>query len=273
MLLLLKARYPHRITLLRGNHESRQITQVYGFYDECQRKYGNANPWKYVTELFDWCPLAALVDGTVLCVHGGLSPDVRTIDQMRMIDRKMEIPHEGAFCDLMWSDPDDIETWAVSPRGAGWLFGAQVTSEFNALNGLELICRAHQLVQEGFKYMFSEGLVTVWSAPNYCCARGRGGGTKRVFAYCATAHPRSASFARSSPSCLTRCASLAVTLCSLGQIDVATWLQSCSWTIRCSATSKSFARWTHPSLPAVCAAICHISYSFVAALLQSCVEC
>ena len=126
LLLLLKARYPHRITLLRGNHESRQITQVYGFYDECQRKYGNANPWKYCTELFDWCPLAALVDGTVLCVHGGLSPDVRTIDQMRMIDRKMEIPHEGAFCDLMWSDPDDIDTWAVSPRGAGWLFGAQV---------------------------------------------------------------------------------------------------------------------------------------------------
>ena len=171
MLLLLKARYPHRITLLRGNHESRQITQVYGFYDECQRKYGNANPWKYVTELFDWCPLAAVVDGSVLCVHGGLSPDVRTVDQMRMIDRKMEIPHEGAFCDLMWSDPDDIDNWAVSPRGAGWLFGSQVTSEFNALNGLELICRAHQLVQEGYKYMFSEGLVTVWSAPNYCCAQ------------------------------------------------------------------------------------------------------
>ena len=87
---------------------------------------------------------------------------------MRMIDRKMEIPHEGAFCDLMWSDPDDIDTWAVSPRGAGWLFGAQVTQEFNQINGLELICRAHQLVQEGYKYLFNDGLVTVWSAPNYC---------------------------------------------------------------------------------------------------------
>ncbi|EOD04557.1 hypothetical protein EMIHUDRAFT_428593 [Emiliania huxleyi CCMP1516] len=186
------ARWPHRITLLRGNHESRQITQVYGFYDECQRKYGNTNPWRYCTELFDWCPLAAIVDGRVplkrvLCVHGGLSPEVRTIDQMRLIDRKQEIPHEGAFCDLMWSgpghvlicppgafcdlmwsDPDDIDTWAVSPRGAGWLFGQKVTHEFNAINGLELICRAHQLVQEGYKYMFEESLVTVWSAPNYC---------------------------------------------------------------------------------------------------------
>ena len=62
-------------------------------------------------------------------MHGGLSPDVRTLDQIRIIARAQEVPHEGAFCDLMWSDPDDIETWNVSPRGAGWLFGATVTKE------------------------------------------------------------------------------------------------------------------------------------------------
>jgi len=168
MLMLLKARWPAHITLLRGNHESRQITQVYGFYDECQRKYGNANAWRYCAEVFDYLTVSALIDGRAFCVHGGLSPDVRTLDQVCTIERVREVPHEGPFCDMVWSDPEEIETWAISPRGAGWLFGHQVVEEFNRLNGLQIICRAHQLVQEGHKYMFEDALVTVWSAPNYC---------------------------------------------------------------------------------------------------------
>jgi serine/threonine-protein phosphatase 6 catalytic subunit len=165
LLLALKVRYPDRITLLRGNHESREITQVYGFFDECQQKYGNPNVWKYCTEVFDLLTLAALIDGRVLCVHAGISPDLKKLDDIR----NQEIPHEGGFCDLMWSDPDStLEGWRISPRGAGWLFGAHVVTEFMAKNNLDLLCRAHQLVHDGYEYMFDKKLVTVWSAPNYC---------------------------------------------------------------------------------------------------------
>ncbi|PVH87608.1 Metallo-dependent phosphatase [Cadophora sp. DSE1049] len=169
LLMCLKAMYPDMITLVRGNHESRQITQVYGFYEECQQKYGNASVWKSCCQVFDFLVLAAIVDGKILCVHGGLSPEIRTVDQIRVVARAQEIPHEGAFCDLVWSDPEDVETWAVSPRGAGWLFGNKVATEFNHVNKLTLIARAHQLVNEGYKYHFAEkSVVTVWSAPNYC---------------------------------------------------------------------------------------------------------
>jgi serine/threonine-protein phosphatase PP1-1 len=126
---------------------------VYGFYEECQQKYGNASVWKACCQVFDFLVLAAIVDGTVLCVHGGLSPEIRTIDQIRVVARAQEIPHEGAFCDLVWSDPEDIDTWAVSPRGAGWLFGDKVATEFNHVNGLKTIARAHQLVNEGYKVL------------------------------------------------------------------------------------------------------------------------
>ena len=169
LLIALKVRYPDRITLLRGNHESRQITQTYGFYDECIRKYGGTNVWRYCTELFDYMALAALVDGRIFCVHGGLSTSIKALSDIRAFDRKQEVPHDGPMCDLLWSDPDEsVEEWGVSPRGAGILFGAKVVHEFNHVNSIDLICRAHQLVQEGFQFLFDNSLVTVWSAPNYC---------------------------------------------------------------------------------------------------------
>ena len=148
--------------------ESRQITQVYGFYDECLRKYGSVNVWRECTEVFDYLSLSAVIDDKILCVHGGLSPSINTLDQIRTIDRKQEVPHDGAMCDLLWSDPEDIEGWGLSPRGAGYLFGGDIVNQFNQINGLQLIARAHQLVMEGYKHMFNETLVTVWSAPNYC---------------------------------------------------------------------------------------------------------
>jgi serine/threonine-protein phosphatase 4 catalytic subunit len=167
LLLAIKLKYPDRINLIRGNHESRQITQAYGFYEECLKKYGSLNVWRYCTDIFDYLILAAVIENKIFCVHGGLSPEVKTIDDIQVLDRKQEVPHQGAMCDLMWSDPEDIDGWAESARGAGYLFGEDTVKKFNHENKLDLICRAHQLVMEGFKVMFGGSLVTVWSAPNY----------------------------------------------------------------------------------------------------------
>lgn len=168
LLVALKVRYRERITILRGNHESRQITQVYGFYDECLRKYGNANVWKFFTDLFDYLPLTALVDGQIFCLHGGLSPSIDTLDHIRALDRLQEVPHEGPMCDLLWSDPDDRGGWGISPRGAGYTFGQDISETFNHTNGLTLVSRAHQLVMEGYNWCHDRNVVTIFSAPNYC---------------------------------------------------------------------------------------------------------
>lgn len=168
LLFLYKLKYPDRLVLLRGNHESRNITYMYGFYDEIGKKYGNYNPWYYFNEVFDYLPLAAIIEGSLFCVHGGLSPKIATIDLMRSIQRNVEIPSSGPLCDLMWSDPEDIDTWKKNSRGAGWLFGAKVVKEFQQFNNVDMIFRAHQLVKEGYKKHFGGLLVTVWSAPNYC---------------------------------------------------------------------------------------------------------
>ncbi|KAG1364255.1 hypothetical protein COCNU_11G010820 [Cocos nucifera] len=143
--------------------------QVYGFYDECLRKYGSVNVWRYCTDIFDFLSLSALIENKIFSVHGGLSPAITTLDQIRTIDRKQEVPHDGAMCDLLWSDPEDaVDGWGLSPRGAGFLFGGNVVTSFNHSNNIDYICRAHQLVMEGYKWMFNSQIVTVWSAPNYC---------------------------------------------------------------------------------------------------------
>ncbi|KDN48596.1 Serine/threonine-protein phosphatase PP2A catalytic subunit, partial [Rhizoctonia solani AG-8 WAC10335] len=144
------------------------ITQVYGFYDECLRKYGNANVWKYFTDLFDFLPLTALIDNQIFCLHGGLSPSIDTLDHVRGIDRVQEVPHEGPMCDLLWSDPDDRCGWGISPRGAGYTFGQDISEAFNHNNGLTLVARAHQLVMEGYNWSQDRNVVTIFSAPNYC---------------------------------------------------------------------------------------------------------
>jgi len=180
LLISLKVRYSSRITLTRGNHESRQITQVYGFYDECLRKYGNANVWKYFADLFDYLPLTAVVEKQIFSLHGGLSPQIDTLDNIMALDRVQEVPHEGPMCDLLWSDPDDRSGWGISPRGAGYTFGQDLSEQFIHANGLNLISRAHQLVMEGYSWCHDKNVVTIFTAPNYCYRCGNQAGVMEL---------------------------------------------------------------------------------------------
>lgn len=172
LLLLFKIRHPDRIWLLRGNHESRQVTMVYGFYEECILKFGSPNVWRLCADVFDRLPLGAILDGNIFCVHGGLSPAITCLDDLTKIDRKREIPNVGILCDILWGDPQESPGWSVSPRGAGYLFGPDIVEQFNYTNRLSLICRSHQLAMEGYRWYFDKKLLTIWSAPNYCCRCG-----------------------------------------------------------------------------------------------------
>jgi diadenosine tetraphosphatase ApaH/serine/threonine PP2A family protein phosphatase len=171
--------------LLRGNHETSSLTRTYGFYDEVLKKYGNYNVWTRLIEVFSYLPLAAVIDQSVLCLHGGLSPALPFIDTFSEIDRVGDIPESGPMCDLVWSDPDisEKEGWSVNSRGAGYVFSSHVAKEFLELNGLQTLVRAHQLAEEGHCYNFGEGekwFVTVWSAPNYCYRCGNEASVMRV---------------------------------------------------------------------------------------------
>ena len=167
-LALLKIKFPNKIYFLRGNHESRQVNQMYGFYTEILTIYGHTGLFNLFNECFDYLPMAAIIDKNVFCVHGGISPSIQTIEKINFLNRFEDLPNEGPFCDLAWSDPEINEiNWKKNSRGAGYSFGLNQVNEFLHYNNLNLITRSHQLVQEGFQYFFNQKLITIWSAPNY----------------------------------------------------------------------------------------------------------
>jgi len=168
LLMAYKVRYPENFFLLRGNHECASITRIYGFYDECKRRY-NIKLWKTFCDAFNCLPTAAVVDEKIFCMHGGLSPEINSMDQIKRIVRPTDVPDTGILCDLLWSDPDkDISGWAENDRGVSFIFGADVVHTFLRKQDMDLICRAHQVVEDGYEFFAKRQLITLFSAPNYC---------------------------------------------------------------------------------------------------------
>ena len=168
LLLAYKIKYPQNFFMLRGNHESELINHVYGFYDECRRRY-NIKIYKLFSDCFNWLPISAIVDDRILCMHGGISPDLTSLDKIRKIVRPTEVPDKGLLCDLLWSDPDkNVDGWGGNERGVSVTFNESIVEKMVEQLDIDLVCRAHQVVEKGYEFFANKKLVTVFSAPNYC---------------------------------------------------------------------------------------------------------
>ncbi|KAL3465481.1 Metallo-dependent phosphatase-like protein [Aspergillus heterothallicus] len=168
LLLCYKLKFPENFFLLRGNHECANVTRVYGFYDECKRRC-NIKIWKTFVDTFNCLPIAATVAGKIFCVHGGLSPSLSHMDDIRNIARPTDVPDYGLLNDLLWSDPADMEEdWEPNERGVSYCFNKSVIMNFLQRHDFDLVCRAHMVVEDGYEFYQDRILVTVFSAPNYC---------------------------------------------------------------------------------------------------------
>jgi len=169
LLLAYKVKYPENFFMLRGNHECSSISRIYGFYDECKRRY-NIKVWRVFCDVFNCLPFAAIVDEKVFCIHGGPSPELKDMQQIMAIKRPTDIPDVGMLCDFLWSDPDaEVAGWGENDRGVSYTYGTDVVAAFLDKFDFDLIVRAHQVVENGYEFFGKRQLVTVFSAPNYWC--------------------------------------------------------------------------------------------------------
>ncbi|CAE7702768.1 dis2 [Symbiodinium sp. CCMP2456] len=168
LLFAFKAKYPEKIFMLRGNHECASINRIYGFYEECKRRY-SVKLWTSFGDAFQYMPVCALIDDRIVCMHGGLSPDLISFDQIEQIQRPVEVGDTGLLADLLWSDPSPgVEKWGENDRGVSFTFGPVVVKAFLKKHNLDLIARAHQVVEDGYEFFAGRQVVTIFSAPNYC---------------------------------------------------------------------------------------------------------
>jgi len=168
LLMCYKIKFPDTFFLLRGNHECETINRVYGFFDECKRRT-NVKIFRNFSDFFQHLPVAACIANKIFCCHGGISPELQHLDQIRTLFRPTDVPRYGLVNDLLWADPSTTaEGWSQNDRGAGSAFGATALSNFNKHFEFDLVCRAHMVVEDGYEFFNDRQLVTIFSAPNYC---------------------------------------------------------------------------------------------------------
>ena len=170
LLLALKAKFPTNVWLLRGNHETLHISRNYGFMKECSLKYSPDFFFK-ITKIFQFLPLAAIVCNSIFCVHGGISQNLKSIEDFQDFAKPNDEMENEVFTDIVWSDPsNDISFFYPSKRGAGHLFGMEALENFLETNDLKMMVRSHEFCQNGFNFPFdgSKKCCTIFSNSDYC---------------------------------------------------------------------------------------------------------
>ena len=168
LLFALYCKYPTNVTLIRGNHEFQCLNATYGFQDEVNARYPGTDLYDTFNAVFWYMPLAATIGNSIFCVHGGLSPSLKAIEQVSSITKPVLAYNDELISDLVWSDPcDDTTTYKQGMRGSGVQFGKDATAEFLEKHGLKRIFRAHQCVQMGIGKSFGNLLYTVFSCSCY----------------------------------------------------------------------------------------------------------
>ena len=170
LILLLKLVYTDHVFLIRGNHEFDFQCQQCGFFSEVIAMFEEPSVYNACIEVFNNIPLAAKINNSFLCVHGGIGPSFKNIDYFYSIKRPLsDFGDDDIIDSVLWSDPsDDTDSFVPSNRGTGYFFGNSATSEFCEKNDIKMIIRGHECVNEGVEFRFDKKLVTVFSASNYC---------------------------------------------------------------------------------------------------------
>jgi serine/threonine-protein phosphatase PP1 catalytic subunit len=180
LLLAYKIKYPENFFLLRGNHECASMNRIYGFYDECERRY-NTKLWKTFNDCFDCLPFVAILDKKIFCCHGGLSPDLQSMEQFQSVMRPTDVPDRGLLFDLLWSNPDrDISGWGKNDEDVSYIFGPDIVAKFVLKHDFDLVCRGHQVVKDGYEFFAKRQLVTLFSVPNFQGKFNNAGATMAV---------------------------------------------------------------------------------------------
>ncbi|CAL2039785.1 unnamed protein product [Caenorhabditis brenneri] len=173
LLMCIKMKYSENFILLRGNHETKLINRIYGFYDDLNKRFGTPRLYDDFTRMFEMMPLTGLVGKRILCMHGGLSADLANapkLDILNTFARPLhDPPNPSLAIDILWADPDiNTKGFKANIRGCSCTFGPDVVAQTCEKFGLDLIVRAHQVVQDGYEFFANRKLVTLFSAPHYC---------------------------------------------------------------------------------------------------------